>query len=57
LARHTGDCPQSSALDVEAENRDAVRLYERMGFVREAHDLRLMGRLQFARYSKPVGDI
>ncbi len=42
------------ALDVEAENRDAVRLYERAGFVREARDLRLMGRFQFARYSKPV---
>jgi len=43
------------ALDVEAENRDAVRLYEHTGFVREEHDLRLMGRFQFARYSRPVG--
>jgi len=43
------------ALDVEAENRDAIRLYERFGFVREAHDLKLMGRFQFARYSKPLG--
>ena len=42
------------ALDVEAENRDAVRLYERLGFAREEHDLRIMGRFQFARFSKPV---
>jgi len=42
------------ALDVEAENRDAVRLYERVGFVREAHDLRLLDRFQFARHSRPV---
>jgi ribosomal protein S18 acetylase RimI-like enzyme len=42
------------ALDVEAENRRAIRLYEGAGFGREAHDLRLMGRFQFARYSKPA---
>ncbi len=45
------------ALDVESENRDAIRLYERAGFVREAHDLKLMGRFQFARYSKPVSSV
>ncbi|HTW92358.1 MAG TPA: GNAT family N-acetyltransferase [bacterium] len=45
------------ALDVEAENRDAIRLYERAGFVREANDLKLMGRFQFARYSKPVSGV
>jgi ribosomal protein S18 acetylase RimI-like enzyme len=45
------------ALDVESENRDATRLHERAGFVREAYDLKLMGRFQFARYSKPVDSV
>ena len=43
------------ALDVEAENRDAIRLYECFGFAREARDLHLMRRFQFQRFSKAVG--
>ena len=38
-AREKG-CPRL-ALDVEAENRDAIRLYEHFGFARETRDLRL----------------
>jgi ribosomal protein S18 acetylase RimI-like enzyme len=42
------------ALDVEAENTAAVRLYERYGFIREEHNLRVMGKFEFLRFSKPV---
>jgi ribosomal protein S18 acetylase RimI-like enzyme len=42
------------ALDVEAENAEAVRLYERYGFIREEHNLQVMGKFEFLRFSKPV---
>lgn len=44
----------SLALDVEAENLAAVRLYERYGFIREEHNLQVMGKFEFLRFSKPV---
>lgn len=42
------------ALDVEAENAAAVSLYERYGFIREQHNLQVMGKFEFLRFSKPV---
>jgi len=42
------------ALDVEAENREAIRLYEQEGLVREAKDLKVLGRFEFARMTKDV---
>jgi len=42
------------ALDVEAENTAAVHLYEQYGFIREEHNLQVMGKFEFLRFSKPV---
>lgn len=47
------DCTRL-ALDVEAENLEAVRLYEHYGFRREQHNLRVMGEFEFLRFNKEV---
>jgi len=45
------------ALDVEVENRAAIRLYEREGFVREAKDLKVLGRFEFARLTRRLSGL
>jgi len=42
------------ALDVEAENREAIRLYEREGFIREAKNLKVLGRFEFVRLTREI---
>ena len=42
------------ALDVESDNVEAVRLYERAGLLREESNLQVMGRFEFLRLSREL---
>jgi ribosomal protein S18 acetylase RimI-like enzyme len=61
-ARLLDDCRQRAerlgcrrvALDVDAGNEEAMRLYSRMGYEREKHSLRVGAQFEFARLSRSV---
>jgi len=45
------------ALDVDARSAAAIALYTSLGFVREEHDLKVMGRFEFRRMSRGTLDL